>query len=163
DDRQITSFNIYYSSYDPHIAQQVTTELTNLFINENLELRQQASEDTTKFLESQLATARQALAEQEEKVRQFKEQHVGELPSQLGSNLQILAGLQGQLQNQEDALNTAKQQNAYLQSLLEQSRVLQRSSKGGDGTPIGLPALDQELDRLKAQLADLSSHYTERH
>ena len=90
----ITSFNIYYSSRDPHIAQQVTSELTNLFISENLELRQQKSEDTTKFLESQLETARQALAEQEEKVRVYKDQHLGELPTQLGSNLQILAGLQ---------------------------------------------------------------------
>jgi len=78
---QITSFNIYYSSHDPHVAQQVTSELTNLFISENLELRQQKSEDTTKFLESQLETARQTLAEQEEKVRVFKDQHLGELPT----------------------------------------------------------------------------------
>src|SRR5580704_6914958 len=35
---QITSFNIFYSSHDPHLAQQVTGELTNLFISENLEL-----------------------------------------------------------------------------------------------------------------------------
>ena len=28
---------------------------------------------------------------------------------------------------------------------------------------MGLPALDQELDRLKSQLADLSSHYTDHH
>ena len=28
---------------------------------------------------------------------------------------------------------------------------------------MGLPALEQELDRLKARLADLSSHYTDRH
>ncbi len=28
---------------------------------------------------------------------------------------------------------------------------------------MGLPAIDQELDKLKAQLADLSSHYTDRH
>jgi len=34
---QITAFNVYYSSRDPQIAQQVTSELTNLFINENLE------------------------------------------------------------------------------------------------------------------------------
>jgi protein tyrosine kinase modulator len=40
---------------------------------------------------------------------------------------------------------------------------LQRAPKNGDGTPVGIPALDQELDRLKAQLADLSSHYTDRH
>jgi polysaccharide chain length determinant protein (PEP-CTERM system associated) len=163
EEHQVTSFNIYYSSRDPHVAQQVTSELTNLFISENLELRQQASEDTTKFLESQLETARQSLAEQEEKVRQFKQQHLGELPTQLGSNLQILAGLQGQLQNQEDSLNSAKQQSAYLQSLLEQDRGLRRSVKTGDSAPVGLPALDQELDKLKAELADLSSHYTDRH
>ena len=28
---------------------------------------------------------------------------------------------------------------------------------------MGLPALEQELERLKARLADLSSHYTDRH
>jgi polysaccharide biosynthesis transport protein len=163
DQHQVTSFNIIYSSRDPHIAQQVTGELTDLFINENEELRQQASGDVTKFLETQVETARQSLAEQEEKVKQFKEQHLGELPTQLGSNLQILAGLQSQLQNQEDALNSSRQQNAYLQSLMEQSRAFQRSPKSGDSAPVGLPALDQELDKLKAQLADLSSHYTERH
>src|SRR5579863_6561599 len=159
----ITSFNIYYSSHDPHVAQQVTSELTNLFISENLELRQQKSEDTTKFLEQQLETARQNLAEQEEKVRVYKDQHLGELPSQLTSNVQILSGLQSQLQNEQDGLNSDRQQNAYLQSMLEQSRALQRTTKTVDGTPVGIPALDQELDKLKAQLADLSSHYTDRH
>jgi len=164
DRREVTSFNVYYTSSDPHVAQQVTSELTNLFISENEELRQQKSEDTTKFLESQLETARQALAEQEEKVRVFKDQHLGELPTQLAGNLQILTGLQSQLQNEEDALNTAKQQNAYLQSLVEQYRALQSSPKTSDGAaPIGLPAIDQELDKLKTQLADLSSHYTDRH
>src|SRR5580704_16617698 len=160
---QITSFNIFYSARDPHVAQQVTGELSNLFISENLERRQQKSEDTTKFLEQQLETARQNLAEQEEKVRLYKDQHLGELPSQLTSNVQILSGLQSQLQSEEDGLNADRQQNAYLQSMLEQSRGLQATSRSGDGTPVGIPALDQELDKLKAQLADLSSHYTDRH
>ena len=159
----ITSFNIYYSAHDPHVAQQVTGELTNLFISENLELRQQKSEDTTKFLEQQLETARQNLAEQEEKVRVYKDQHLGELPTQLASNLQILTGLQSQLQNEEDGLNADRQQNAYLQSMVAQSRTLQRTSKSGDGTPVGIAALDQQLEKLKAQLADLLSHYTDRH
>src|ERR1700676_392666 len=160
---QITSFNIYYSSHDPQVAQQVTGELTNLFISENLELRQQKSEDTTKFLEQQLETARQALAEQEEKVRLYKDQHLGELPTQLASNLQILTGLQSQLQNEEDGLNADRQQNAYLQSMLEQSRASQRTSRSGNGTPVGIPALEEELDKLRAQLTDLTSRYTDRH
>ncbi len=160
---QITAFNVSYSSGNPRTAQQVTSELTNLFINENLEVRQQQSEGTTQFLEGRLETARKTLADQEEKIREFKGQHPGELPTQVGSNLQILAGLQSQLQNDEDALNTAKQQRVYLETLVNQYRSLQGSSKSGSSTPVGLPALDQELDKLKAQLADLSSHYTDRH
>jgi polysaccharide biosynthesis transport protein len=162
--RQVTAFKVSYLSRDPHVAQQVTSELTNLFISENLEVRQQASEDTTKFLESRLEEARKALAEQEEKVREFKDRHPGDLPTQVGSNLQILGGLQSQLQSEGDALNAAKQQSVYLQSLLNQYRALQKTPKTREGTPVvGLPAINDELDKLRAQLADLTSHYTERH
>ncbi|MFZ0761612.1 MAG: Wzz/FepE/Etk N-terminal domain-containing protein [Candidatus Sulfotelmatobacter sp.] len=162
---QITAFNVSYSAPDPRLAQRVTSELTNLFINENLEVRQQQSEDTTKFLENQMESARSSLADQEEKIRQFKSQHVGEMPAQLASNLQILSGLQSQMQNEEDALNTARQQHVYLQTLADQYRALQRTSaKSSDGTTmVGLPALDQELDKLRAQLADLRSRYTDRY
>ena len=160
---QITAFNVSYSSGDPHLAQQVTSELTNLFINENLEVRQQQSEDTTKFLESQLEAARKTLSDQEDKIRQFKAQHPGELPAQVGSNLQILAGLQSQLQTEEDALNTAKQQRVYLETLVNQYRSLQGSSKTAGSAPVGLPAVNEELEKLRAQLADLRSHYTDRH
>jgi len=160
---ELTSFNVYFSARDPRVAQQVTSELTNLFISENLEVRQQESENTTAFLASQVEQARQSLAEQEEKVREFKERHLGELPGQLQSNLQILEGLQSQLHAEEDALERAKQQNVYLDSLLTQYRTVQKSGKTGEAAPEGLPALDHELDRLRAQLSDLLSHYTERH
>jgi polysaccharide biosynthesis transport protein len=160
---QVTAFNVSFSSGDPYTAQQATSELTNLFINENLEARQQESEGTTKFLVDQLETARKSLADQEEKVREFKSQHMGELPGQLGTNLQILSGLQGQLQSEADAINAAKQQHAYLQTLVDQYRSLQASPKTADGAPVGLPALDEELEKLKSQLADLSSRYTDRH
>jgi polysaccharide chain length determinant protein (PEP-CTERM system associated) len=160
---RVTAFNIFYSSIDPYTAQQATSELTNLFINENLEVRQQQSEGTTKFLVDQLETARKSLADQEEKVREFKSQHVGELPGQLGANLQILGGLQGQLQSEADAINAAKQQHAYLQTLVDQYRAMQAAPRTADGAPMGLPALDAELEKLKNQLADLSSHYTDRH
>lgn len=161
---QLTAFNVYYSSHDPATAQRVTTQLTDLFISENLEVRQQQSEETTKLLESELEDARKTLADQEAKVRAYKDRHLGELPAQLQSNLQILSGMQAQLQSEEDALNTAKQQNAYLQSLLSQYRSIEKSGKGTEGgAPTQLTALDQDLQKLNDQLADLRSRYTERH
>jgi polysaccharide biosynthesis transport protein len=162
ENNQLTAFNIYYSSRDPRVAQQVTSELTNLFVSENLEARQAQSENTTKFLESELEEARKNLGEQEEKVRQFKGRHFGELPGQLQRNPQIFTGLQNQLQSEEKALNRAKQQNVYLESLLGQHRNFPGLAKTGiaDGRIMGLPALDPEHEKLRAQLTDLSAHYT---
>ncbi len=159
---QITAFRISYSSPDPHIAQRVTSELTSLFISENLKVRQQQSEGTTKFIEDQLEDARQHLAEQEAKVRAFQTAHVGALPSQQNSNLQILAGLQSQLQNEQDTLNTARQQHAYLEALLDQYRS-SRGTLRTEALPANVVALDQELNRLRSQLADLSSRYTDQY
>jgi protein tyrosine kinase modulator len=161
---QITAFQVSYSSRDPRIAQQVTSELTGLFINENQKVVQQESQDTTNFIASQLENARARLAEQEAKVRDFQGHHEGSLPSQEASNLQILSGLQSQLQNDQDALNTAKQQRVYLQSLIEQYRGLHGiTSRTVDGTPTNLAAIDQELDTLRTKLTDLSSRYTDRY
>ncbi len=161
--QQITAFNVSYSARQPYVAQQVTSELTDLFINENLKVRQQQSQDTTTFIASQLENARATLAEQEAKVREFEGRHVGELPSQQASNLQILSGLQSQLQNEQDTLNTAKQQRVYLQTLIEQFRSLHSTSRTGDGNPTSLAAINQELDGLRAKLADLSAHYTDQY
>jgi polysaccharide biosynthesis transport protein len=160
---ELNAFNVYFSARSPNEAQQVTSELTNLFISENLDARQQQSQGTTKFLESALEDARRDLAEQERRVRQYKEKYLGELPGQTQSNLQILSGLQSQLQSEQDNLSRARQQNTYLQSLLSQYRTMQRSSKTTGGMTQGLPAIDQQLSKLRAQYADLSSRYTERH
>jgi polysaccharide biosynthesis transport protein len=165
--QDISAFTISYSSSNPRLAQQVTTELTELFISENLKVRQQESEGTTDFLEKQLEDARESLSEQEAKLREFEGGHEGALPAQEQSNLAILAGMQSQLQSEEDGLNTAKQQRVYLQALLEQerngqTRVRPAGASGSDASaPTDLTAIDAQLEKLRAQLADLSSHYTD--
>ena len=131
-------------------------------------MRQQESEGTTSFLEKQLEDARETLSEQEAKVRQFESQHEGALPTQGQGNLQILAGLQSQLQSEQDALNTAKQQRVYLEALLEQERTSQAAvrpstDQAGLSAPTDLATIDEQLDKLRAQLAELSSKYTDRY
>ena len=75
---------------------------------------------TTNFLDSQLTAAAAVLAAQEKKMREYEAAHMGELPDQLQSNLQILSGAQGQLQSAIDARDKALQQQAYLTSLAAQ-------------------------------------------
>lgn len=165
----ITAFRIFFSAKDPQLAQKVTGALTNLFITENLRVREAESEGTTSFIEQQLQDAQVSLSAQEEQVRRFEAQHMGDLPSQQASNLQILAGLQAQLQSEQDALNTAKQQRVYLQAMIEQERAAQPRERVAVGAstsaepPTDVATIDQQLDKLQAQLAELRTRYTDRY
>jgi polysaccharide biosynthesis transport protein len=159
----VNGFKVSYTASNPQMAQKIVDVLTQSFMKDNLEARTQSSVDTTEFLDKQLATMRQKLAAQEENIRVFKNAHVGQLPAQLTSNLQILQGLQTRLAGLNESLNTAKQQGLYLESLLAQYKSIQTAVRKSGGSP-DLPAqLDRELAKQKADLADLSSRYTDAH
>lgn len=161
----VNGFTVAYSAPSPQLAQAVTSELTSLFINENQATLQRESENTTQFLQKQLADARTSLSQQEAKVKEFQAAHEGDLPSQEASNLQILSGLQSQLQNEEDALNTARQQRVYYQSLIQQYETLRVPAQGtgtsASGAPTSLATIDEQLAKMKGQLTDLRARYTE--
>jgi succinoglycan biosynthesis transport protein ExoP len=156
------TFKIHYSADTPELAQQVNTELTSLFINENVRAQRQLSENTTAFLDSELADARIKMQEQEAEVSVFKSKHAGNLPGQLQSNVQILAGLQAQLASTQHALDTSKQQKIYLESLLQQYQSAQ-ASLGGDSSVISTQALDKVLQDLRLQIQNLRTRYTDDH
>jgi polysaccharide biosynthesis transport protein len=158
---QLTAFKIRYSAGSPQLAQQVNSELTSLFIEENLKSQQELSESTTAFLQSQLEDARTKLEEQEAKVRAFKATHFGNLPTQMESNVQILSGLQAQLQSAQHALDGANQQKLYLESLQQQYQSIQASLGSGSSTPASPDTLDRDLSDLRRQLQAARLRYTE--
>jgi polysaccharide chain length determinant protein (PEP-CTERM system associated) len=156
------TFKIHYSADTPELARQVNTELTSLFINENVRSQRQLSENTTAFLDGELADARAKMEEQEAEVSAFKAKHAGNLPGQLQSNVQILAGLQAEMASTQHALDTSKQQKIYLESLLQQYQSAQ-ASLGGDSDAISTQAIDKDLQDLRLQLQNLRTRYTDGH
>ena len=162
-DRQdVNAFRISYSARNPQLAQQVASQLTSLFIAENLRAQQEQSETTTEFLSKELDQARTSLAEQETKVREFKARYLGQLPSEMQNNLSILTGLQNRYETLASSLNHSRQQKLYLESLLNQYRLLEPSSDSQHGTQT-LPTIDQELTRLRGELEQAQSRYTDEH
>ena len=158
---QLTAFKIRYSADTPQLAQQVNSELTSLFIDENVKSQQQLSESTTAFLQGQLAGARSKLEEQEAKVRAFKAKHFGNLPSQVETNVQILAGLQGQLQGTQRAVDGANQQKLYLESLQQEYQSIQARLGNGSSTVTSPKTLNKDLLDLRHQLQEAQLRYTE--
>jgi succinoglycan biosynthesis transport protein ExoP len=158
---ELTAFKIDYSARTSELAQRVNSELTSLLIDGNLKSQQQESENTTTFLESQLASARSQLEKQEAKVRAFKARHFGDLPSQLETNVQILTGLLAQLDHNQRVLDGAKQQRMYLESLLQQYQTVRGGLGSGDTSATSPEILDKQLLDLRTRLADARSRYTE--
>src|SRR5260370_22787664 len=153
---EMSAFKVSYSAPNATLAQQVTNELTSFFIDEDLRKRRQTSENTTQFLEEQLEAARLDLGRQDERLREFKAGHLGELPEQLQNNIQILSGLQTRLQANTDALDEANQQKLYLESLLTQYQgVHDQVRNQNTGAEMSAGRVDDQLIRLNAELAEL--------
>ncbi len=161
----VTAFRISYTSENPRLAQQVTNELTSLFIDENLKARTQFSASTTDFLENQLQEARKVLEEQEQRLREYKTRFLGELPEQQQSNLQMLISIEAQIRDVTGSLERAEQQKVYLESLKSEYQGIQESLSGqASGLPAGTgQSGDPVLDGLRSQLRDLETKYTSRH
>jgi succinoglycan biosynthesis transport protein ExoP len=159
---ELVTFKIHYTADTPELAQQVNSELTSLFINENVKAQRQLSENTTAFLGKELEDARTKMEEQQNLVAGYRGRHAGNLPSQLQSNVQILAGLQSQLAATQHALDASTQQKTYLESLLQQYQSAQ-ASLGGDSNGVSTQSLDKELQDLRLQLQGLRSRYTDGH
>ena len=137
----LNSFKISFTASDPHVAQDVTTKLTTLFKYENLKTREDQSTGTTNFLEDQLQLAAADLEQRESRVRDFKLRYLGQLPEQQQGNLGILSGFQIQLQNVSTSLSRAREQRAYLQSLLTQYEELTPAEAVAQpGGPVADPA-----------------------
>ena len=162
--RNVNSFRISFSANSPRLAQEVTSRLTTLFIEQNLATRERQAVGTTSFLESQLNTAREKLQKQEKALRDFKMAYLGELPEQQQGNLQILAGLHMELQNTVAAIGRAQEQGVYLNSLLSQySEHSPGRGLAGNATPTPLEAAQRELDRLNSERAALLARYFPQH
>lgn len=165
--RGTNAFKIAFLGDDPHSAQAVTGRLTDLFIKENNESREEQSTGTTKFLSDELVSAEEALNQQDVRLRDFKMHNLGELPDQQAGNLAILNGLHGQLQNLEAALGHVRQQDAYLQSLISQYQEIAAAGVpvSGSGSAASGPVetMKAELSRLQAEKFELMGRYTEKY
>jgi polysaccharide biosynthesis transport protein len=168
DRKDFSAFKITFSAADPQVAQDVTGRLTALFIEENLRTRQDQATNTANFLSSQLETVKQKLDQQEARLRDYKMQHLGELPEQQQGNLAILGTLQAQLQNTVASLGRAQQQKVYLESLLNgyrnfAARGVPLPTSAGARIASPLEEARAEVTKLQSQKAALLDRYTPQH
>jgi polysaccharide biosynthesis transport protein len=172
--QDLQAFRVGYSGTDPRKVARVANDLATLFIDENLKAREQQSAGTAEFLQNQLQETKKILEAQEAKLKDFKLKHLGEMPEQQATNLQILGQLQFQLQMEGEALARAEQQRSTIQLSMSQStpvvdldetgsRYSLNAAGGTNAAGVKAPPKDSALIGLKARLTELLKRKTDEH
>ena len=165
------AFRISYVSNDPKMAMRVTERLASLFVEENLRDREVQAEGANQFLDSQLDDARRRLQEHEKKLEEFRRQYNGELPNQLGANVQAIQNTQNQIQALSESINRDRDRKILLDRVLADANVetvisgtgsagIVAPPRGADAEGAPLPAAAQLaaarrlLEQVKLRLKD---------
>jgi succinoglycan biosynthesis transport protein ExoP len=166
---QGNTFRIYFEGREPAKVARTANRVAELFINSNLQLRENQAQGTSTFLEAELEKTKHRLEIQEAKIAEFKRQNMGDLPEQRDTNLRGVEQLQTKLEINMDALDKAETRRLLLQSQLAELRnqrsTSHRSTFSASASGLGpsLPEQPSHLDQLRTQLAQLRARYTDRH
>lgn len=144
------AFTLTYQGFDRDSVASVTNKLAELYVGENTRIRTRQASQTTEFLKAQLDNAQAKLDQQERSINQYRESRLGELPEQQSANLATLERLNAQLRmNNENQLRTMERRRELV------ARMDAEGYSSGDGS--------ERLSRLRQELADLRTRYSDRH
>lgn len=160
-DRAMSTFRIAYHGPRREEVAPVANRLAEMFIEENLKVREQQSEGTAEFLDRELQDTKKELEQKEAEVQAIKTKNILDLPDSKQYHMEVLGNLRTQLQASLDRVNREQQEKVYLQSQMVTSQPtidLDTAAPGVSGSP-----RESQIQKLETNLADLETRYGPNH
>lgn len=148
------AFRVRYVGQDPRTVLKVAERVSSLLIDESNRDRELLMEGTDQFLEAQLEDARRRLVEHEKKVEEYRRRYAGELPAQMGSNLQAVQSNELQIQNISTAIDRDRERRLLLERQLADLENAV-DPMAGAGATADASSTAQQLTAARAQLAQM--------
>ena len=148
------AFRVRYSGRDPVKVAEVVNTLASAYVEENMQSRERQAARTAEVLKAQLDAVKQQLDEHERRATDYRLRHGAELPQQVESNLAALERLNTQLR-----LNGEYQ----IRALERRERLEHQLTAAAASKPRPADPTPSQLDKLKQQLADLRTKYSDRY
>ncbi len=153
------AFTLSFDYSDPLLAQQVTDELVNRFLNEDIKDRRKQARQTAAFLEEQLKLIEASLGEQEKGIALFRAENGDVSPQSFVFNQQIAASTLVSLQNVERQITANLGTQGNLRSNLATTSPYSRTM--ADGKILTTPSI--QLKALQSEYATLTAKYGKAH
>ena len=172
------AFTLSFRGRDPQTVAQVTNTLASSFVKQNVTLRKRQAAGTAEFLRVQLKEMKGKLGQEEGRLSEFKERHLGELPEQTVVNQTTLIRLNAEIRlNKESQTRILEMlERERLASQLALARQFSLASQLPEGSLLPpsddslVPDSDAEvitarlrLARLNQELTDLRARFSEKY
>lgn len=154
------AFKLSFDGDYPAVTQKVASELTTLYLNENIKSRTEKVAETYDFLTSEADKLNQQIAEYETQLAVFKEKNANRLPELKDFNMQQMDRTETQLRDIQNELRSLEERKVYIES--ELTRI---PPSGPVFSSDGQPVLNTEarLKSMKTEYAVASAKYSPEH
>lgn len=154
--RATIAFNLSYKNSNSDLAYKVASELTSLYLNENLSGRARQTQQALAFLEDEGERLQTEISALESKITEFKGRNQGQMPQLASINMGAVERTELELRDVANRLATLDQQELLLRAQLAQ--IPPTAPVFSDSGQRVLTPEDR-LKALKSQLASLKARY----
>lgn len=154
------AFTVSFDHPDPVVARDVTSELVDLFMEENARTRSARASETAAFLRQETERLSELARSLDQQVTEFKQKNYDALPENLSFKVSMLQKGEFDLRALQRDITSAEQERRFLETQLDALKA--RVPVGKDGTSAELTP-EQRLQVLKSDLARALALYTEAH
>lgn len=107
------AFTLSYVGKNPTKVHQVTSELTSLFLEENLKVRTRQTKEAIQFFEDELLRVKEDLNVIKNSISLFKEKNLLRLPEYTQINMQLLQSSEKTIENFNEQLKILAERETY--------------------------------------------------
>jgi uncharacterized protein involved in exopolysaccharide biosynthesis len=154
------AFTLSYEGKEAEKVAQVTNYLASLLLEADIKDRGEKAQTSFEFLENQAKDLRAEILQIEERVADYKEKHINELPELMQLNVQTMEKLEMEINAKQENIKNLTNRKIYLEGQLATIEpTLYRTSQ--EGRRLLTPK--EELEALRNQYLSLSASFSERH
>ena len=154
------AFSVGFEGSNPEITQKVASELTSLYLSENLKTRTEKATETVNFLDAEAEKLNQHIAEVEAQLAMFKQKNAESLPDMRAFNIQLTERTEKELTDLDTQLSMLEDKKFNLEGQLAQINPM-----GSMMNDSGEKVLDPEtrLKMLRSEYISALSRYSPDH
>lgn len=154
------AFTLSFDGQGAEVTQKVASELTTLYLNENLKNRTEKASETFTFLSSEADKLREHITELETQLATFKEKNAGRLPELNTLNIQLRERTEAELRDIDNQLRSLDDRKFYVEGQLAQ--INPSTPVIGEGGQMTLDPVTQ-LKQLRSEYINATSKYSPDH